>query len=913
MAGYQPLYIKAMEAGLIQSRINHILPNDAYPVLENAYVWRERIKRKQGYQLLGRLRRIFDDVSLGLSGASPWTFNIYTAINLSGTIVNATSANPVVITTSGNHLLQDGQLVFIDGVVGEVELNSRSFTINVTSPTTFELVGIDGSAYAAYISGGTWETNSITGQPQKEIEVGSVVITIDPIPITGTIIGYNNSTNCEVFCSAPHGLVQGDHVSISGVVVVSGSGDDAINGGPYTVSTPSPTSFTISRNSQTWGVYQSGGTWTKITSGAQQLIDQGDGTLATDPASATVGTINYLTGAVTITNGSAGDTTIIDFNYYPTLPVMGLRSRELNNINNEDTIAFDTVYAYTFNTGSGWQEFIPGTTWTGTDYQFFWSTNWFVNAENSKLFWVTNFSGTGGDPIRYTDGAAWFDFAPQITTPLGTNEQLHQCLCMLPFRSRLVTFNTFEGNSLANSVQRRQRIRWSAIGNPLLTDAWRSDIRGKGGFLDIPTAEDIVSVGYVRDNLVIYCEHSTWQLRYTGRSIAPFQIEKVNTELGAESTFSLVQFDTSLVGIGDKGIVECDSFKSNRIDIKIPDLIFQFNNNDNGPQRVHGIRDFYNRLAYWIYPYSPTNSTYPDHRLCYNYENDSWGIFTDSLTCLGQYQSQSGKSWDSTDDTWEEANYPWIDSPALFPDIVGGNQQGFVEILDKQTTNDAGLTIQGILGQTPQPTQLTSVNHNMQTGFVIRIVNIPIGTDFDSLNDQIFGIVRVDANTFNLYVYDPTTGQFSLPQINAAGSYVGGGQIQVRDNFTIQSKKFNFLDQGQTIQFGYVDIHLNTTQEGEISLNMYSDYADEQPVNTLPENSDADPFFNTVIPTINTEGLSNTKTWKRVYAQSRGAFITLEYTLSNAQMISAAQESEVEIDSQILWMRPAGTQIQQDF
>jgi len=103
---------------------------------------------------------------------------------------------------------------------------------------------------------------------------------------------------------------------------------------------------------------------------------------------------------------------------------------------------------------------------------------------------------------------------------------------LIPFRGRLLAFNTFEGQLLTTSVQYRQRIRWAAIGNPFTevspivsvvsADAWRDDITGKGGFLDIPTAEDIVAVGFVRDNLVIFCESSTWQLRYTGRSIAPF-------------------------------------------------------------------------------------------------------------------------------------------------------------------------------------------------------------------------------------------------------------------------------------------------------------------------------------------------------------------------------------------------------
>jgi len=80
MAGYVPTYIRGMEAGLVQSRQNFIIPDDAYPVLENAYVWRERIKRKQGANLLGRLRRDLTSQSIGNTGASPWSFNIYSTL-----------------------------------------------------------------------------------------------------------------------------------------------------------------------------------------------------------------------------------------------------------------------------------------------------------------------------------------------------------------------------------------------------------------------------------------------------------------------------------------------------------------------------------------------------------------------------------------------------------------------------------------------------------------------------------------------------------------------------------------------------------------------------------------------------------------------------------------------------------------
>lgn len=824
-----------MATGLVQEREEFILPDDAYPVLENAFVWRERIKRKQGYELLGRLRRVLTSESLGLSQASPWTFNVLSSIGVRGNITAITNANPALLTTDAPHNLVNNQTVIITGVQGMTQVNGLTVTITVVTPTSFT-IGINTLLFGVYTSGGFW---TLSNQPNATVQCGSVVITIGAIVFT----------------------------------------------------------------------------------------DQGDGTL-TSPTPGNSGTINYATGSVTLIHtAGVGVATTISFNYYPGLPVMGLRNRELNNTNNEQTVAFDQVYAYEF-VGTGWQEFIPGTTWTGTDFDFFWSTNYWVDRITNpirKVFWVTNDSGVGGDPIRITNGLAWANFFPGIngTATVAATVFLHQCVAMLPFRSRMVVFNTLEGPTLPLSISYPQRIRWSAIGTPfdivnaVVTSgvnllAWSDAVRGQGGYLDIPTSESIISVGYVRDNLVIYCERSTWQLRYTGRSIAPFQIEKVNTELGAESTFSAVQFDTSLVGIGDKGVVECDSFKSNRIDIKIPDLVFQFNNQNNGTKRVHGIRDFVQRLAYWTYPYIPNDGPpviYPNRRLVYNYENDSWAIFTDSLTTLGNFQPQSGRTWAGTPLAWQSSNFPWLNRPALIPEIIGGNQQGYVEYLDQQVTNDISLTINNITGMVVSPTIITSVAHNLLTGQVVTVKNIPTGTPFANLNDQHFGIVRLTADTFQLWVYNPVNGQFDIPQLDPVQVFIGCGNIAIRDGFSIVSKKFNFMDEGQNIQLGHVDALFVDTEDGAVTMYVYINYNEDNPVNILPQNAAQDTFFNSVVPTTNAGALDGSKNWQRVYCPTRGAFLTIQWTLSNGQLVGPEQENDVQLDAQILWVRKAGTQL----
>lgn len=803
MAGYSPLKITGNSTGLVQNREEFLLPDDAYPNLENAYVWRERILRKKGCQLLGRLQRE-ETGNLGNTDGSG---------NLSGNIFS---------------ILTLGSL--------------------------------------------------------SSLVPGSFVATV----------------------------------------------------GANTYTEPSPP----------------------------------DGSLLVNGVPSPVGNfINWATGDFGLVTGLPATPVAATFNYYTNLPVMGIRTRELKNSTNDQTVFFDQKYAYIFNNGvMAFEEFIPGTTWNAhnggvASTDFFWSTNYWVSStpifstSNQKLFWVTNNTGQFGalaDPPRITDGTTWVDFysdaSPVVDSPwaqIDATNWLVNWLSMLPFRGRMVTFNTWEGLNATSAQNFSNRIRWSTIGNPFIaysngppaTGSWRDDIRGQGGFLDIPTSEDIISIGFVRDNLVIYCERSTWQLRYTGRSIAPFQIERVNSEIGGEGPFSAVQFDTSLVGIGDKGIVECDSYKSERIDIKIPDFVFAFRNSNNGPFRVHGIRDFINRLAFWTIPLAngydprvdPGSWIFPNRRLVYNYENDSWALFTDSLTVLGTYQPQSSRNWVNTQVPWVSCNFSWINSqPAEIPSILGGNQQGFVHYLDELTVNDPSLYISNVTPNTTTATVITVPNHNListagyNVPYIIQVSGIAEGTPYDNLNGGIFGVSVVDVNNLALYIYDSETRQFSSGQIDInQGDYVGGGLINLRDNFSVISKKFNFLDEGQSIQLGYLDVLMNATEPedpGAISLNVYLDYNDFDVSNTLPQNeikdyslsSDPDTFFNSIIPTtssnLNTKGGS--KFWQRVFCSTRANFLTLEYTLSNAQLAGEEQTKDVQIDAQVLWIRKAGRMTQ---
>ena len=66
MSGFQQVLIGGYPSGgLTQDRKPALLANEAYSDLDNAYVWRERTKKRDGEVPMGRLSRVFSDGRAG--------------------------------------------------------------------------------------------------------------------------------------------------------------------------------------------------------------------------------------------------------------------------------------------------------------------------------------------------------------------------------------------------------------------------------------------------------------------------------------------------------------------------------------------------------------------------------------------------------------------------------------------------------------------------------------------------------------------------------------------------------------------------------------------------------------------------------------------------------------------------------
>jgi len=633
-----------------------------------------------------------------------------------------------------------------------------------------------------------------------------------------------------------------------------------------------------------------------------------DGNLtSSNPAAISAATINYSTGIVTMTftGAFAASAATLSAAYFPGLPVMALPLYERDDINFEKTLAFDTVYAYEF-VGTSWIE-LPSTTpktWTGTDSQFFWATNYYYDTAGAKLFWVTNFNmaGSASDPIRYYNDTTWTDFTPD--TDSTTNKKLITSLILIPYKDRLVALNTYEQiDAGPNFQQFPQRARWSQNGSPIAAEAWRDDVTGRGGYIDAGTNEAIISVGFIKDNLVVYFERSTWMLVYTGNEVLPFIWQRISQELGAESTFSNVVFDNGLIAFGNVGLHTCNGVTVRRIDAVIPDTVFQIQNDSQGPQRVHAIRDFINELVYFTYPDATAPSTdlkFPNQVLVYNYRNDTFSFFRENFTCYGYFQRTNPIVWSilvagSGYSPWSSWTTPWASGllQAEVPDICAGNQQGFVVRLATDSfANSETYSIYSIVTDT-----ITSPDHNLAVGDFVQVLDCLGATNF---NDNIYRVQTV-----------PDKDSFTVVD-TISGTYLGNGKLKVLSNIQILTKQFNpFWKNTDRFRLVKIEFLFDRTAVGEVSANVYVDMSQEYSVSNSVDNP-AVLGTNTVLtrPEPNLFGPGqNTQDqiWHRMYSYTEGETFQIEVLLSDTQMLNLElSESDITLHAMVFHFKDAG-------
>jgi len=877
----QKLVIGPLNKGLRNDVTPFNIDNDSFPVLINAYQWRSRVKRKRGTSLLGRLQRYIGTTNgAGTLVVTILPVPIETGI-VSFTVGTdifvdpGTTADPATQTLITNSTTGTGTL---NRVTGVLTITTSQINEDVIYYPRLPVMGLED-----FIS----PNRAFPGTIAFDTTYAYNISTADPYPITdvsfyknlatGTYPGYVQKTNWTPLWW---------------------------NGQDY---------------QQFWSVNYAGAMW--VTNGIETPFDTTNIGMQFKPII-----------AVTVTAG--GPPAIVNLQITGHGLVVG-DFLFINEVLTTTGINFQTGYVTVVIDANNVTVEFPNATIA-------------TNGTGGIAQYLTNRSDTSKDCIRFYDGDptnadipttfslghGWVNYMPPLSqlnysisgAPLDIY-YLVGARMIVPFKDRLLFLGPVIQSSSGNPIYLQDTVIYSQNGTPYYTASFTNspsavvdnpisptiifhpillpdnqiataaamfeDQTGFGGFVSAGLEERLNTCSSSRDTLIMGFDNTQTRFIATGNDIVPFEFYLINTELGSSSTFSTINMDRGVITRGNRGFVMTSQTSTERIDTVIPDEVFQFNLAENGVERVCAQRDYVNEWIYFTYPGDQTVYKFPNQTLFYNYRDDTWAINYEAYTTYGQFKRQSGFIWSTvgnTYPTWADWNDPWSagTSNLLQPEVIAGNQQGFVIFRDDGTDEGNSLYIQNIVGNT-----ITSPDHTLNDDDFIVITGV-LGTAGSQINGKIFQVTSATVDTFSI-----------LPPV-VTGTYLGGGLIQRFYQPQIQTKQFPMAwDMGRKTRIGVQQYLLSTTDIGQISLLIFLSENGDDPYNDgliVPDaNSQNDSLiYSAVLYTcpesvnlgltpanINLQtptAIQQSQIWHRINTSLIGDTIQLGFTISDDQM-----------------------------
>ncbi len=495
----------------------------------------------------------------------------------------------------------------------------------------------------------------------------------------------------------------------------------------------------------------------------------------------------YATGLL----GTSPSRVIDSLGDYPGNPVMMIAIFYAAD-NSKTLVVADTDFVNIYNPGTRLLEFIASGPYTGDSSNFFDWVNYPDANDDNRLIFTNNV-----DPIQQYDGAAVTAYAFTLT-----GVAVLTCLLVFQLKDRLILLRTREDGTIFP-----RRIRISGTG----ADCDNFDTTATGaGVIDIPDDSWIVSATANRDDLLIFTENSTWILKYTGNDVTPFVLDRIDESRGSQAPFSGITYLNRSTTASTRGLIISDGYRVERADIKIPFYSIDEIDQENFELSFAGSVDE-DRDHYLIHP-SP-GQVRSDRILVTNYEEDNYAVYRLPLSCMGNYISQFGITWNdlSIYSDWGQLSSVYNNWDAFAfskgsPFSLGGGHQGEVWQLNIEGNEDNLLYISDItyvsagLPSEVLVTLATDSVHNYVVGdyiFFESVVGIP------GINNKQYAVTSIPTNS----TFTVQTDLMSQPV------YVSGGQVQRVIPFEFKTKRFNpFSMNDQKVRCGWVYFYVNTSE-----------------------------------------------------------------------------------------------------
>jgi hypothetical protein len=884
----QQIHVGNISKGDTTNPLAFNIDNDAFPVLQNAYQWRGRIKRKRGTSFLGRLNRYIG----ATDGTGAATITIAPTPIIAGTsefivgsnlFVDPGTAGPTVT------LMSSGPgTATLDRTTGVLTITGSNINTAVYYYTGLPVMGIEDltlvntqfpgtlafdTHYAYNISTAypypIYDVTFYKNPPANASTLPGYVPKVNPTPFywNGQDSQQFWTTNYEYALWATNGVnsaVSGIGMQYKSVISVT-----VVSEGP-------PAIVTIN-----------------IT--AHGLV-QGDFIFINESVPNTTG-INLQTGYVISPNPQSANSVEVEFP--------------------EATITASST--------GGIAQYLTNTAIPGLD----------------PIRWYDGDPTGGNPPLPQTSGSfGWVNFSPPLSNlPFSIFElvsaqyYLVGAKIIFPFKDRLLFIGPVIQTSggVGTQVYLQDTIIYSQNGTPYYNasftgsvlsaatkfypilaandntatpNAYFEDVVGLGGNIPAATSQPIITAARNEDVLILGFANKQARLVYTGDDIIPFNIFIINSELGSESTFSAVTLDRGVITIGSNGIIITSQISAQRVDLQIPDQVFEFVLLSQGVQRICSQRDFINEWIYFTYCSNQIDYVYPNQTLQYNYRDETWAVFNETYTTYGTFRPISGLTWSTvgnTYPTWGDWNTPWSsgDSTLAQPKVLAGNQQGFIVFRDEGTGESQSLLINNIVGGV-----VTSTNHCLNNG------------DYIIISGSVYQVGNATVNTF-------TTSPFITAQ--PVGTLITRMYIP-----KILTRQFPVAwSIGRKTRIGMQQYLFTATDDAQIELQIYLSQNADSPYNFGPvlpaQNSVNDALIYTDIlytcPESTNLGLTPANTnlqtptaaqqaqiWHRMNTSLIGDTVQIGFTLSDAQMRDPTltyQFAEIELHAFNITVSPS--------
>lgn len=900
--------------GLTTNPLAFNIDNDAFPILQNAYQWRGRIKRKRGTSFLGRLTRYFNSTSTSYSSTS--TFALVAG---AGNILTGFS-----LQTNGN--IVPGSVTITDTISGNVYTDPAMAGVLVGIPAGSGTINYATGAIII-VGGANHAVNAIFRYYPDLPVMGLEDLVLNANQFPGTL-AFDTVYSYNILNVAPYSIYD-----------VSFYKNTPTGTYPSYVekTTVTPTTWNGQDYQQFWTTNYQGALWAT----------------------------NGITVPFTVTN--------IGMQYKPIVAVTVIAGGPPATANLQITahglVVGDFVFINEVVTTTG-INFQTGYVITVTD-----ANNVIVEFPNATIAtngtggiaqYLTNRSDVTKDSLRWYDGdptngnatnptlnghLGWINFAPPLSNmvfSIDDEPELQYYLVgarmIVPYKDRLLFIGpVIQTSSAGSQVYLQDTIIYSQNGTPYYTSSFTGsvtsaatifhpilvpthqtatansyfeDVTGLGGNISAGYSQPIVTAGFNEDVLILGFTNRQTRVIYSGDDIIPFNFFTINSELGSASTFSVITLDRGVLTVGNRGIIQTSQIASQRIDLQIPDQVFQFNLTNNGVQRVTAQRDFISEWVYFTYPSNMVTYNFPNQTLQYNYRDATWAIFNECYTTYGQFQKITGYTWATIGTvfpTWESWNDPWNagSSTLLQPQVIAGNQQGFIVFRDDGTNESNSLYITSISGSV-----ITSPNHCLNNGDYI-VISGAIG--ITGLNGNIYKVSATTTNTFTIDLSAPTMG-----------TYLGGGLIKRMYIPKILTKQFPVAwSIARKTRIGSQQYLFTRTPSGQIELQIYLSQNEDFPYNfgpVLPEDNSINHslIYTDILytcPESTNLGLTSAninlnmvtagqqdQIWHRMNTSLLGDTVQIGFTLSDAQMRDINfnnQFSEIELHTFVISVSPS--------